>query len=353
MGLLRSTSFLRFYKSGKSSRVSNPMRRWLYHYALVGALGGIGGYLGFRYACAGWEAARRPEDGNCLCSSDMVDVLCYLPFNMVSNGIGCVAESLSIPPWMHRAAAKFIVSWYKVDMTESVQQLDDIETFQQFYTRDWTAAARPVNDATAVVAPCDGVLLSVLPDIRDTALVQVKGLTYGIRALLQETPPPLNTETHRRVAAVIHMRNKDFHHVIAPLPFHCEKSIYVPGALLPTTAAGFHWIPSVLSINERLVLCGTSSDNHKLPVYLALVGSTLTGRIRFYLDQRVRTNYLEPPEYALHNAYASRPLLAKGERVATFYWGSSLVLLMDAPKDCKVLKHAGEEVKAGEALFEY
>ncbi|KPA86564.1 putative mitochondrial Phosphatidylserine decarboxylase [Leptomonas pyrrhocoris] len=352
MGLLRPTPLLRFYKSGKTNRMSNPMRRWVYHYIFFGVLGGFGGYQGFRYARAGWEAATHPEDGNCLCSSEMVDALFFLPFNTLSNSVGRLAENLYLPTWMHHAAADALIRWCKVDMSESVQQVRDVETFQQFYTRDWTPEARSVSAGAAVVAPCDGVLLSVHSNVRDMTLVQVKGLSYGIRVLLQETPPPLDAERYRRVAAVIHMRNKDFHHVVAPLSFRCEKSVYVPGALFPVTAAGFHWIPSVLTINERLVLCGTSADRNKLPVYMALVGSTLTGRIKFYLDQRVRTNYLEPPEYALHNTYASKPLLAKGERVATFNWGSSVVLLVDVPKDCAVLKRAGEEVKAGEALIQ-
>jgi phosphatidylserine decarboxylase len=329
------------------------MRRWLYHYAFLGLIGSFGGYLSFCYARAAWEAARHPEGGNCLCSSDLVDVLCYMPFNTLSNGMGRLAENLSLPTWMHHAAANFVIAWYKVDMTESVEQLSDLETFQQFYTRDWRRDARPVDATAAVVAPCDGVLLSLYPDVRDTTLVQVKGLSYGIGALLQDTPPPLNTTTHRRVAAIIHMRNKDFHHVISPVPFYCEKSIYVPGALLPTTAAGFHWIPSVLTMNERLVLCGSSDGKDKSPVYMALVGSTLTGRIQLHLDERVRTNYLDPPEYALHNLYSSRPLLAKGQRVATFKWGSSVIVLMDVPKECTTLKRAGDEVKAGEALFHF
>lgn len=351
MAPMRLTRPLCYYKSMKGSRMSNPMRRWVYHYALFGLLGCCGVYTGFRYLQAGWEATRKPQEGSCLCSSEMVDVLSYLPFNYISNAMGHLAENRAVPKWLHQAAANGVIQWYKMDMSESVQA-DDFDTFQQFYTRDWTPTARPINAAAALVAPCDGVLLAVQADVQDNTLVQVKGLSYGIRALLQETPPPVNTDKYRRVAAVIHMRNKDFHHVVSPLPFRCAKSIYVPGTLLPTTAAGYHWIPSVLSINERLVLCGTSADSKALPVYMALVGSTLTGRIRFYLDQRVRTNYLEAPEYAVHNAYASLPCLAKGERVATFNWGSSVVLLVDVPKSCTAVKRVGEEVKAGEALFQ-
>lgn len=351
MAPLRLSAPLRFYKSNRDIRLSNPARRWLYNNIILGAMGAFGGYLALRYRLAAREAAQAPEDGNRLCSSDMVDFLRYMPFNLGSNAAGRLAENLSVPPWLHNWFVQAVVRWYAMDMSESVQQTD-FDTFQHFYTRDWTSAARPVDAAASVVvAPCDGQVLAVDADVDGTTLVQVKGHAYGLRTLLQDTPPPLNRDTHRRVAVVLRMRNCDFHHVIAPLSFTCEESIYVPGALMPTTAAGFHWIPSVLTLNERLVLRGTSSDRAHLPLYLALVGSTLTGRITLYMDKRVRTNYLDPPSYAVHSPYTSRPLVPRGERVATFNWGSAVVLVMDVPRSCTVLKHAGDVVKAGEALF--
>ncbi|AYU83266.1 phosphatidylserine decarboxylase, putative [Leishmania donovani] len=352
MELFRITAPLRFYKSNRGIRLSNPSRRWLYNRLFLGGIGAFGCYLTLRYQLAAWEASRNPEDGNCLCSSDMVDFLRYMPFNLFSNVVGRLVENESVPAWVHNWFAQAVVYWYALDMSESLQKTN-FETFQQFYVRDWTPKARPVDAAASVVAPCDGQVLAVNTNVESTSLVQVKGLTYGMRSLLQETPPPLGTDTHRRVAVVLHMRNKDFHHVIAPLSFACEKSIYVPGSLLPTTAAGYHWIPAVLTLNERLVLQGRSSDKARLPVYMALVGSTLTGRITLYMDKRVRTNYLDPPAYAVHSPYASKPVVARGERLATFNWGSSVVLVMDVPKSCKPLKRAGDVVKAGEALFQF
>ncbi|KAG5467599.1 hypothetical protein CUR178_01244 [Leishmania enriettii] len=352
MAPLRLTFPLRFYKGHCDVRFSNPTRRWLYHYLLLGGIGAFGCYLTLRYQRAAWEASKHPEDGNCLCSSDMVDFLRYMPFNLFSNVAGRLAENESVPAWVHNCFVQALVYWYALDMSESEKRAG-FDTFQQFYVRDWTQTARPVDATALVVAPCDGQVLAVHTDVRSTSLVQVKGLSYGMRSLLQDTPPPLNAETHRRVAVVIHMRNKDFHHVIAPLSFACEKSVYVPGSLLPTTAAGYHWIPSVLTINERLVLQGTSCGKAGLPLYMALVGSTLTGRITLYMDKRVRTNYLDPPAYAVHLPYASKPSLARGERLATFNWGSSVVLVMDLPKSCTALKRAGDVVKAGEALFQF
>ncbi|KAG5492878.1 hypothetical protein JKF63_01458 [Porcisia hertigi] len=347
----RRTPLLRFYKSHRGIPLSNPTRRWLYNRIFLGGLGAFGCYLTLCYQLAAWEAWKHPEDGNYLCSSDMVDFLRYMPFNLFSNTVGRLAESQYIPAWMHNWAVQAVVGWYALDMSES-EQKTDFDTFQQFYVRDWTRAARPVDEAALVVAPCDGQVLGVSTDVENTSVVQVKGLTYGLRSLLQDTPPPLNTDTHRRVAVVLHMRNSDFHHVIAPLSLVCDKSIYVPGSLLPATAAGYHWIPSVLTINERIVLRGTSSDKARLPVYMALVGSTLTGRITLYVDKRISTNYLDPPAYSVHSTYSPKPLLKRGEKLATFNWGSSVVLVMDVPKSCKALKRAGDVVKAGEALFQ-
>ncbi|KAK7200891.1 phosphatidylserine decarboxylase [Novymonas esmeraldas] len=352
MALVRLTAPLRFYANPRGTRLSNPTRRWFYHYVGLGAAGALGCYWTLRYQLAAWEASQHPEAGDYLCSSDMVDFLRYMPFNLVSNVVGRLAENPSVPAEVHNWLIQAVVRWYGVDMAESTQAAD-FDTFQSFYTRDWAPAARPVDATASVVAPCDGQVLAVHADVQSTSVVQVKGFTYGLRSLLQDTPPPLDTSTRRRVAVVLHMRNKDFHHVVAPLSFACEKSIYVPGSLLPTTAAGFHWIPAVLTVNERLVLQGTSADKARLPVYMALVGSTLTGRITLHMDKRVRTNYLDPPAYAVHSPYTSKPVTARGERLATFNWGSSVVLVMDVPKSCTVLKVAGDEVKAGEALLQF
>ncbi|CAJ1012385.1 putative Phosphatidylserine decarboxylase [Leishmania naiffi] len=352
MAPLQLTPLLCFHKNHRNVRLSNPTRRWLYNRIFLGGIGAFGCYLALRYQLAAWEARRHPGDGNYLCSSDMVDFLRYMPLNLISNAAGRLVENQSVPARVHNWFVQAAVYWHALDMSESVQKTN-FDTFQQFYVRDWTPTARPVDAAASVVAPCDGQVLAVNTDVESTSLVQVKGLTYGMRSLLQDTLPPLNKDTRRRVAVVLHMRNKDFHHVIAPLSFACEKSVYVPGSLLPATAAGYHWIPSVLTINERLVLKGTSSDKERLPVYMALVGSTLTGRITLYMDKRVRTNYLNPPGYAVHLPYASKPVVARGERLATFNWGSSVVLVMDVPTRCTALKRAGDVVKAGEALFQF
>lgn len=362
MSLFRRSSPSFFYNNYRNRSISNPTRRWLYHYITAGLLLSAGGYLGISYQRAKWEAQRYPDAGDCLCTDDLVDFLGYLPFNYCSNTFGQLAEDVSIPSWMHQLLIQAMVRWYGINLTESQQT--EFETFQDFYTRMWKPEARPIDTESVFVAPCDGVVLSVQDDIGGDTLVQVKGLTYGTRALLQMAPPPV-AEGCRRIAIVVSMRAKDFHHVVAPASLSCHSSVYVPGTLLPTTAAGYHWIPSVLTMNERVVVSGTwnraspvGADHYRgsktpvqpLPFAMVLVGSTLSGRIKLHFDQRLHTNFLDPPSYAVHTNYDVAPSISRGAPVGSFYWGSSVVLMADVPQQFEVVKRSGEEVKAGDPL---
>ncbi|CCW68954.1 unnamed protein product [Phytomonas sp. Hart1] len=73
--------------------------------------------------------------------------------------------------------------------------------------------------------------------------------------------------------------------------------------------------------------------------------------MRLHFDGRVRTNFLDPPDYAVFSKYRAGPRLAVGDPVGGFLWGSALVLVMDVPSDAKFLHKRGDVVKAGEALL--
>ncbi|EPY26555.1 phosphatidylserine decarboxylase [Strigomonas culicis] len=231
----------------------------------------------------------------------------------------------------------------------------------------WRSEARPVDAAAALVAPCDGVLLAVEDDVTSTSLVQVKGITYSIQSLLRVPPGAPVPPGCKRVALAIHLRVGDFHHVIAPTGFCCRGSVYVPGTLLPATWEGYHYLPGVLALNERLVVHGTvaaqrptgarGSKTDRTPqegapfIGMALVGSTLSGNLKLCFDDRIRTNFLDPPDYAVHQTYSGDAFMRRGSRVGYFQWGSTVVVVADVPKEAQFVHHAAEVVKAGEPLL--
>lgn len=344
------TRRLCFYKNDATRAYTNPMRRWVYHYLFGGLVLGGGAYVAGQYQLAGWEAARHPDSGNRLCSTATLEMLLLLPFNHFSNAFGRLSESLYFSESFHRSLIKAIVWWYDIDLSEGKQQ--QFSTLQEFFVREWKSEARRVASAP-VTAPSDGVVLSVQENVLDEQLVQVKGVTYSIRQLFHRSMGPV-AEGYKRVAIAVHLRTQDYHHVIAPCSFNCTDVVYIPGALLPHTAAGYHWIQSVLTLNERVVLSGQIHDDDKRgKIGIALVGGTLTGRIALHFDERVKTNFLNPPEYAVHRRYSSTPLLHKGSLLSTFFWGSSVVLVMDVPRNSLLAVKAGDVMKAGETLITY
>ncbi|CBH14508.1 phosphatidylserine decarboxylase, putative [Trypanosoma equiperdum] len=345
------TRQLRFYKNDTTRPFTNPMRRWLYHYLFGGAIIGGAVYVGGRYQLAAWEATRHPEGGTRLCSVGMLEMLMLFPFNYISHICGRISENECLPSSFHRAVIAAIIWWYGMDAPRGKER--EYKTLQEFFVRRWEDGERRVA-TSPVVMPSDGVVLSVQEDVVDDQLLQVKGVTYSVRRLFHS---PLGTvaEGNRRIAVALHLRTQDYHHVVTPCLFTCKEVVYIPGALLPHTPAGYHWIPSVLPLNERVVLLGSWTDEHSASgnMGLALVGGTLTGRIVLHLDQRIKTNFLAPPEYAVHRCYSRAATSKKGDLLSTFYWGSSVVLVLDIPKTASVAVKPGDIVKAGEALVTY
>ncbi|RNF19243.1 putative phosphatidylserine decarboxylase [Trypanosoma conorhini] len=344
------TRRLHFYKNDVTRGYTNPMRRWVYHYLLGGLALGGGVYLWGQYQLAAWEALRHPDRGNRLCSAGTLELLMLLPFNYASHAFGRLSESVYFTESAHRLLIKAVVWWYNVDTSDGKRR--DFATLQDFFVREWGSEARPLASAP-VTLPADGVVLSVQEDVLEEQLVQVKGMTYSIRQLFHSSMSPV-AEGQKRVAIVVHLRTQDYHHVIVPCSFNCSEVVYIPGALLPHTPAGFHWIPSVLPLNERVVLLGQVHDGDlRGSIGIAMVGGTLTGRIALHFDGRIKTNFLSPPEYAVHRRYSSDPLLRKGDPLATFYWGSAVALVVDVPRESLVTVKAGDLVKAGAKLITY
>ncbi|EPY41622.1 phosphatidylserine decarboxylase [Angomonas deanei] len=297
-----------------------------------------------------------------MCSSTFTDVLYMLPLNYTSDTLGFLSESEYIPKAVHQWCIDFLIWWYHVNMEDSATT--QFDTAQEFYTRKWKEGARPVDDASLVSSPCDGVVTTVQDDVTNDTVVQVKGVTYRVQALVQADPGPV-PPSYKRVLFTVYMRAKDYHHVISPFAFHTKGIAYVPGTLFPATPAGVHWIPGLFTTNERVVVYGhvqkdAAKRNKTLKegeivknpfCAVVLVGSTLTGKIRLAIDRQVRTNFLDPPDYTVFKKLPHFPLLRAGQPVGWFQWGSTVAVLVDVPVDSKVVIQVNDEIKAGQAVL--
>lgn len=345
--MFRIASWLRFYRGNTNKPFSNPLRRWVPFY-FIGGIFSVGvGYEVFQFVQLNYEVQKYGDNsGNYLCGPTMLDFLSLLPFNLLSSGAGTLASQEWIPSWVHQQLISWITRYYDINLDEATP--NTFSTFQEFYGRSWKQDARPIAPADSLISPCDGEVLSVMEGVEGDRVVQVKGCSYSMRSLFRTLPLDSPQENMKRVMIVIKLRLNDFHHVISPCNFLCKSSVYIPGTLLPISQTWYHYIPGLLTMNERVVICGTSSHT---PILLALVGSTLTGKIKIAFDNRIRTNFLDPQEYAVGTKYESPLTLLKGAPVGHFLWGSAVVLLMDIPESSTLRVRCGSRVKAGESLL--
>lgn len=337
-----------FYKKHANKPLSHPLRRWVPFYFIGGAFGGAGAYAVYKYTLLRHEGKKFGDQaGNHLCSSGIIDLLSVLPFNLVSHCFGVLTSDNLLPPAVHHAFISWIVWWHGLSYERG--SITKFQSLQSFYARSWEAGERPVSPKAVLVAPCDGTVLSFSENVTGEELVQVKGCTYPMRSLfrLKHPEPPLPRT--KRVLVVIRLGMKDYHQVIAPRCFHCRGSVYVPGFLFPISPAWYHYIPGVLTLNERVVLHGSASGS---PIFIALVGSTLKGKILLDIDRRVKTNSLDPPDYSIFTTYDPHTLLQKGSPIGRFQWGSTVVLMTDVPVHSNVRVSVGSSVKAGEPLID-
>lgn len=156
----------------------------------------------------------------------------------------------------------------------------------------------------------------------------------------------------------------DYHQLHFPTDFRLERLRHFPGTLFPISPLITRLIPNLFALNERVVLCGEWL--HGAFSYTA-VGAYNVGSISVNCEQSVKTNQhirnpnLELMSYGGVGSYAhvfryddntekKRISIAKGENIGCFNFGSTVVLIFEAPKNFKFCVEPGDKVYLGQPL---
>ena len=220
------------------------------------------------------------------------------------------------------------------------QNLGAYESFNDFFTRELKADARPI-DATphGIVSPADGII-SQLGQIDDHKLLQAKGRYYDIGQLLADS------EDGHYFAdgsfATVYLAPSNYHRVHMPFAGTLTKTRYVPGTLFSvnnTTAAN---IPDLFARNERLV-CLFDTAYGKAAV--VMVGAMIVAGIETVATGKIsRTDDIQETEHDMK--------LEKGDELGRFYLGSTAIVVLPktAKADWQDSLQANSVVKMGQLL---
>ena len=190
-------------------------------------------------------------------------------------------------------------------------------SFNEFFTRQLRDGARPLDgDDKVIVSPCDGCLTE-FGTLDDDRLVQAKGKTYTVDALLAESPE-LVAAFRGGSYMTIYLAPNDYHRVHAPTSGRLDRARYIPGRRFSVNAGTAARIDSLYCRNERVALWLSAGFGYSVVVMVgALNVSSLT---------TVLTGEIESGQEQLFASEAP-PELARAAEIGQFNLGSTVVLL--------------------------
>jgi phosphatidylserine decarboxylase len=248
-----------------------------------------------------------------------IALLRALPQHTLSRAVGWLAAR-RLPRPLRAPAVRAFGRTVGVDFDEVGDALETFPSVQAFFTRSLRAGARPIDAAAdAFVSPCDGVW-GAAGVVTDAQLLQVKGRTYSLAALLGEATAAARFEGG--AFATLYLSPRDYHRFHAPCTARLTRARYLPGALWPVNRVGVEGVAGLFAVNERLCMFFDAGGGGE-DLCVVAVGATNVGKIRVTFDDLTTNQRHAVPSVRSYGDVQ----LAKGEELGRFEFGSTIVVV--------------------------
>lgn len=252
--------------------------------------------------------------------------------------------------WFKNLLIRLFMKGFRPDVSDAVEpDVLAYPSFNAFFTRALRADARPLAaDPRAIICPVDGTVSEAGPIDRDR-LLQAKGRTYTLSALLAG-----QTDWADRfeggLFATIYLAPYNYHRIHMALAGRLLETWFVPGKLFSVNRVTAIGVDAVFARNERVVCC---FDDHGLHHAMVMVGALNVGSIETVWHGEIAPR--SPRSFAKipFPTGAGSPNLARGAELGRFNMGSTVILLL--PRDSARWSPdfvSGRTVRMGEAIGE-
>ncbi|KAI9991506.1 hypothetical protein PInf_019200 [Phytophthora infestans] len=260
------------------------------------------------------------------------------------------------PSWMREPVYKAWTAVYNCKLDEMKYPLQDYANLGEFFSRPLKQSVRPFDTAPGHLAsPVDGTVTSI-GVVNDSAnvltLEQIKRARYRLDEFLGDLPSFFTNKTSaskgkKMFHCVLYLAPGDYHRIHAPVDWQVEERRHFPGNLFPVNKTAARLIPSLFVENERVALLGEWEHGF---FSLTAVGATNVGSIVITKEPEFRTNTaLQDPlmGHCITKNYGGKVDTARGEEMAQFKLGSTVVLVFEAPESFQFTIKPGDKVSYG------
>jgi phosphatidylserine decarboxylase len=268
-----------------------------------------------------------------------------LPQHALSRLVGHVTRCRLVP--VKNLLIASFVKRFRPDMREAEEPSPrNYRSFNEFFTRALRADARRIDDdPRVIVSPVDGTV-SAIGRIAGGELLQVKGRSYSLAALLAES-----AEERARFLdgsfATLYLAPYNYHRIHMPSEGTLTAAWYVPGRLFSVNATTTAGVAGLFTRNERIVCV---FDDAPVRFALVLVGALFVGSMSTRWHGEV-TPAARRRQCKLAPQANVALQLGKGAELGRFNMGSTVILLL--PKgaaDWLPALAAGSRIEVGQAL---
>ncbi|MFM7073651.1 MAG: archaetidylserine decarboxylase [Planctomycetota bacterium] len=234
-----------------------------------------------------------------------------------------------------------------LDETELDRPLSDFRSFNELFTRGVRAECRPIERlGDRLVCPCDGIVQDI-GALRGDTLLTVKNIAYPIDALF---PGMDNSALIGGQFAILFLSPADCHRVFAPDAGVIRAIAHIPGRRLlvhpPYQRPEF----PVFTLNERLVI-RVSTERGEYA--LAMVAGWGVGHITHPPGTLTSWTHARLSHHKVTRAdNPSDGQVERGQWIATFELGSTVVLVAARSMNATPLVAAGQRVAYGQPIFD-
>ncbi|KAL6005048.1 phosphatidylserine decarboxylase 1 [Asimina triloba] len=313
----------------------------------------------------------------------------------------CILETATIA--FHFTFMGLRDKYEEEDLEEIALPLEEYSSLRKFFAHALKEGSRPIDlDPYCLVSPVDGTVLR-FGELKEPGglIEQVKGFSYSVSSLLgansftpmviQEDIPVEHIEERHALKdsnrrswwrislaspkvrdpisvgpmkgvfyCVIYLKPGDYHRVHSPTDWNVLIRRHFSGHLFPQNERATRTIRNLYVENERVVLEGQWSQGY---MAIAAIGATNVGSIELSIEPGLKTNILkwrslhsDPPDEHVYEPEGVGVLLKKGQEVAAFNMGSTVVLVFQAPtsnstgKEFTFSVRNGGRIRMGEAI---
>ncbi|XP_037494036.1 phosphatidylserine decarboxylase proenzyme 1, mitochondrial isoform X2 [Jatropha curcas] len=297
-----------------------------------------------------------------------------LPLRSISRVWGSLT-GIELPIWLRPYVYKAWARAFHSNLEEAALPLEKYASLKDFFVRALEEGCRPIDPDPCCLVTGSSSFLPLIAegDVQDESSEQQSNLKENSKKswwrISLASPKVRDTVSacpkKGLYYCVIYLRPGDYHRIHSPVEWNVLVRRHFTGNLFPMNERATRTIRNLYVENERVVLEGLWQEGF---MAIAAIGATNIGSIELFIEPELCTNLprkkllnSQPPEERVYEPEGIGKMLKKGEEVAAFNMGSTVVLVFQAPT-LKLLKNRdsssefrfnikrGDRVRVGEAL---